>query len=223
MMKPDVIIRSNRRSLSLTIAKNGDLIVRAPKRLSMDYIMAFIKDKEKWILRKQKEVEEGKQSNYNVANYNVLLFCGKQYRRIDVEGIKSIELTSTTAMVPSGLSNAEFIALTAKWYTKLCKDIIINRVDYFSRLMGLYYDKVSFVNSKSRWGSCSRDAVIKFNFRILMLPHRVIDYIIVHELSHLIEFNHSDRFYSVVESIMPDYKEQKKILKKQSYLLDLYR
>ncbi len=223
MMKPDVIIRSNRRSLSLTVAKNGDLIVRAPKRLSMDYIMAFIKDKEKWIIRKQKEIEEGKQSNYNVANYNVLLFCGKQYRRIDVDGIKSIELTSTTAMVPSGISNAEFIAIATKWYTKLCKDIIINRVDYFSRLMGLYYDKVSFVNSKSRWGSCSRDAVIKFNFRILMLPHRVIDYIIVHELSHLIEFNHSDRFYSVVESIMPDYKEQKKVLKKQSYLLDLYR
>ena len=222
-MKPDVIIRSNRRSLSITISKNGDVIVRAPKRLSMDYIMAFIKDKEKWITRKQKEIEDGKQSNYNIANYNTFLFCGKQYKRLDMEGIKKLELTNTNMVVPKGIDKSKLTGLLQKWYMGLCKDIITNRLDYFANLMMIDYDKVSYMNNKTRWGSCSKDATIKFNFRILMLPHRVIDYIIVHELSHLVEFNHGPKFYALVESVMPDYKEQKRILKQYSYLLELYR
>ncbi len=222
-MKPDVIIRSNRRSLSITISKSGDVIVRAPKRLSMDYIMAFIKDKEKWITRKQKEIEDGKQSNYNISNYNTFLFCGKQYKRLDIEGIKKLELTNTNMVVPKGIDKNKLTGLLQKWYMGLCKDIITNRLDYFANLMMIDYDKVSYMNNKTRWGSCSKDATIKFNFRILMLPHRVIDYIIVHELSHLVEFNHGPKFYALVESVMPDYKEQKRILKQYGYLLELYR
>lgn len=222
-MKPNVIIRTNRRSLSITVSKNGEIIVRAPKRLEMDYILAFLKEKEKWIIRKQKEIQEGKQSNYSIANYEVFLFCGKQYKRMDVEGVKDIELSNTNIIIPKNIDNKKLVNLLKKWYLTLCKDVIVNRCEYFAKLMNVYFDSISFMNNKSRWGCCSKDGVIKFNFRILMLPHRVIDYIIVHELSHLLEFNHSERFYNIVASIMPDYKDQKRLLKNYSFLLELYR
>jgi len=77
MIKPDLIIRTNRRSLSLTISKSGELIVRAPKKLSMEYIMNFIKEKEKWIVTKKKEITKNNFNNKSIINYDNFLFCGK--------------------------------------------------------------------------------------------------------------------------------------------------
>lgn len=79
-------------------------------------------------------------------------------------------------------------------------------MEYFADLMQVNYTLIKIDNSKSRWGSCDQKGVIKFNLRLAMLPHKVIDYIIIHELSHLLEFNHSKEFYKIIESIMPDYK-----------------
>ena len=110
-----------------------------------------------------------------------------------------------------------------KWYTDISKDVITKRVEQFADLMHLNYLKLSYMNNKTRWGSCDKNGAIKLNFRLLMLPHRVIDYVIVHELSHLIEFNHSSRFYKIIESVMSDYKKQKKELQSYGYLLELYR
>ena len=119
-------------------------------------------------------------------------------------------------------------SLLAEWAThKLennnAKDILKNRVEYFADLMQVNYSKIIIMNNKRRWGACTNKAILKFNYRLCMLPHKIIDYIIIHEFAHLIEFNHSHRFYRIIESVMPDYKRYKNELKKYDYLLALFR
>ena len=222
MVKIDAIVRTNRRSLSITVNKSGNVIIHAPKRLSMDYIMAFVKDKEKWIERKLGEIESNKSKNQNVISGKAYLFCGKEYKKLDITGIKKIELTSNNIVIPAQYGDRKN-AYIKKWYIGLCEDIVVKRVEYFANLMHLDYTKLSFMNNKTRWGSCNKNGEIKLNYRIIMLPHRTIDYVIVHELSHLVEFNHSSKFYKLVGCIMADYKQQKKLLQDYSYLLELYR
>lgn len=223
MITPTAIIRTNRRSLSLTISKNGELIVRAPKRLSMEYIYSFIKQKEKWILNKQNNIKNSNVQNYNFINGSEYLFCGKVYRKIEINKLKDIEIADDNIFFPANLDSYQTKIIAVKWYTNLTKEILKNRVEYFANIMQVDFSAIKIDNSKTRWGSCNQNGVIKFNLRLSMLPHKVIDYIIIHELSHLIEFNHSKNFYRIIESVMVDYKKYKQMLKDYNFVLQLLR
>ena len=223
MITPTAIIRTNRRSLSLTISKNGELIVRAPKRLSMEYIYSFIKQKEKWILNKQNNIKNCNLQNYNFINGSEYLFCGKVYRKIEINKLKDIEIADDNIFFPANLDGYQTKIIAVKWYTNLTKEILKNRVEYFAYIMQVDFSAIKIDNSKTRWGSCNQNGVIKFNLRLSMLPHKVIDYIIIHELSHLIEFNHSKNFYRIIESVMVDYKKYKQMLKDYNFVLQLLR
>ena len=223
MIKPNVIIRTNRRSLSLTIDKDGELIVRAPKRMDIDDILSFIKQKQKWIETKQNQVKSSILKNKKILDYEVFLFCGKLYKKVYVSKQKSIELNDTVFIVPEGMTKDKEIRMIKKWYIDMTKQILDLRVKYFADLMQLNYSGLGIDNCKSRWGSCSKSGILKFNLRLSMLSHKLIDYIIIHELSHLVEFNHSNRFYKIISSIMPDWQGQRKKLKEYGYLLSLLR
>jgi len=223
MIKPDVVVRTNRRSLSLTISKKGELIVRAPKKLSMDYILNFIKEKKKWIDSKKKDICQNLHNNKKILNYDSFLFFGKDYKKVEQEGIKKIELTEDSIIFPKCDDKIKLLNLAQNWYVGFTKDILKNRVEYFANLMQLNYSKIIIMNNKRRWGACTINTTLKFNYRICMLPHNVIDYIIIHELAHLLEFNHSPKFYKIIESVMPDYKRYKNELKKYDYVLSLFR
>lgn len=223
MVTPTQIIRTNRRSLSLTIAKDGSLIVRAPKRLSMDYIYSFIKQKEKWILNKQRAIQNSRMLNNAYFNGEQYMFCGDTYTAIPIEKLKKIEISNGNIYVPLDNDDGKRNLMLYKFYTNVTKEILSKRVEYFANLMQVNYSSVKVVNSKAKWGSCSNTADLQFNLRLSMLPHKVIDYVIIHELSHTIEFNHSKQFYLIIESIMPDYKKHRSKLKELNFLLQLLR
>jgi hypothetical protein len=90
--------------------------------------------------------------------------------------------------------------------------LIEKKVQYFSKMYGFLYNKISIRNQSTRWGSCSKRGNLSFNYKIMFLPDNFINYIIVHELCHLKEFNHSNCFWSLVGSIIPDYKHIKKAI-----------
>ena len=223
MIKPDLIIRSYRKTLCLSISKNGELIVRAPKKLDMKYIIDFIKEKEKWIIKKQKDVREKNNKNINIISYNTFLYFGKQLKRQELQGVKKIEVVDNQILFPADLDGREIISWARKFYIETTKEVLLTRVKYFAELMKLSYSSVSIMNNKTRWGSCTLTGDLKFNFRISMLPHKTIDYIIIHELAHLIEFNHSKKFHKIVESVMPKWKLEREELKKYDYVLGLFR
>ena len=223
MVEPSVIIRTNRRSLSLTIDKNGELIVKAPKRMEVDDIFRFIRQKESWITTKQNLVKSNLLKNKKIVDYTVYLFCGKEYKKVYVAKQKGVELNENMISLPDNISVEKELRIMKKWYIDMTKEILNLRVNYFADLMQLNYLGLGIDNCKSRWGSCSKSGIIKFNLRISMLPHKIIDYIIIHELSHLVEFNHSKKFYEIIGSIMPDWKTQRKRLKDYGYLLGILR
>ena len=223
MVKPELIVRTNRRSLSLNINNQGELIVKAPKRMDIDLILSFIKQKEDWINMKQKMMKERLMKNSKILKGESYLFCGKEYKTVYVDKQKEVDINGDTFVIPTKDSMEKEIYCIKKWYIGTTKQILQMRVNYFANLMQVNYDSIGIDNSKNKWGSCAKSGTIKFNLRLSMLPHKVIDYIIIHELSHLIEFNHSKTFYEIVGGIMPDWKVQRNKLKEYGYLLQLLR
>ena len=87
------------------------------------------------------------------------------------------------------------------------------QIEHYSKIMGLKYSRVSITSAKTRFGSCSSKGNISFSYRLMLYPESAREYVVVHELAHLLEMNHSKNFYAIVERYLPDYKERKKLLK----------
>ena len=96
---------------------------------------------------------------------------------------------------------------------KEARKYLTEKTAYFSNIMGLKYGRITITSAKTRFGSCSSKGNISYSYRLMLYPERAREYVVVHELAHLVEMNHSKRFYSVVEKILPDYKERKRLLK----------
>lgn len=91
--------------------------------------------------------------------------------------------------------------------------VVPERVEHFAAIMGVHYNRICLKEQKTRWGSCSSLHNLNFNWRLILMPPRILDYVVVHELSHLIELNHSPQFWAVVERYYPEYEEAKQWLK----------
>ncbi len=96
---------------------------------------------------------------------------------------------------------------------RAAKEQIPRRVAYFARQMGVTYGRVTIREQKTRWGSCSSKDNLNFNWKLMLMPEDVLDYVVVHELAHRREMNHSERFWAIVAEVLPDYRERRRRLK----------
>lgn len=117
------------------------------------------------------------------------------------------------------MAHAERIFIS--WYTVQAKPVITERVKEYAANYGFIYRQVKITDAQTRWGSCSPSGSLNFSWRLVMAPIRVIDYVVVHELVHLNEKNHSGRFWDNVKAILPDYTQQVQWLKTNGYKLRL--
>jgi predicted metal-dependent hydrolase len=106
-----------------------------------------------------------------------------------------------------------------QWLRENSSEIIEERVMEYSRIIGVSYNNIRIKDTKSRWGSCSSKGNLNFSWRIIMAPPETMDYVIIHELCHLIHMNHSKEFWTAVEKHMPDYSKQKEWLRKNGMKL----
>lgn len=104
-------------------------------------------------------------------------------------------------------------------YKKIARTLVYERLDYFNKFYGFKWNKISIRNQKTRWGSCSKAGNLNFNYKIALLSPEIADYIIVHELCHLREFNHSQNFWDLVEKTIPNYKAIQAKLKNNPFNL----
>ena len=95
----------------------------------------------------------------------------------------------------------------------MARKILPSKLEYYSKIMGLKYGRITITGAKTRFGSCSSKGNISFSFRLMRYPEAAIDYVVVHELAHIREMNHSKKFYQIIEAVLPDYKERRKLLK----------
>ena len=106
-----------------------------------------------------------------------------------------------------------------EWYRKQARQVITVRVKYYADLLGLEVNKIRISNARKRWGSCSAKNNLSFTWRLILAPLEIIDYVVVHELMHIFEKNHSRRFWVRVEEYYPQYRKKRKWLKQNSHLL----
>ena len=213
------IIRSKRKTLSLSINENADLVVRAPHRASYDEIQKFISEKSAWIDNKQRLIKAQLEDNLNHHSSNKCLYLGSLYPlKIDNNSIEPISFNGQMFTITN--VNRERISLSLKsWYKKRFIEVALPRLSYFSDKYKLKVNQVRVKEQKTLWGSCSNKNNINLNYLLIMAPMKVIDYVIVHELVHTIHKNHSAKFWQKVETIMPNYKDARNWLKDNGYKL----
>jgi len=168
------IKRSARKSLSLEILPDGNLLARAPQRMPEREIWAFIQEKEEWIRIHRRQRME---------------------READA---------AADPLSPDQIRELADVALR----------VLPERCRYFAGIMGVSYGRITIRNQKTRWGSCSSRGNLNFNCLLMLAPPEVRDYVVVHELAHRKEMNHSPRFWKEVEKVLPDYRQRLLWLKK---------
>lgn len=99
--------------------------------------------------------------------------------------------------------------------TSEARAVIPEKVRYFARILGVSYGRITIRNQKTRWGSCSAKGNLNFNYLLLLMPEEILDYVVVHELCHRLELNHSPAFWRLVEKVLPDYRQRCLWLKKE--------
>lgn len=207
------LIRSRRKSIALVITKDAKLEVRAPLMTPLSFIESLIERKRDWIGRKQEELRHAphaaKKSFVNGEEY---LFLGKTYRLAIMDDVPSIiELKDSLNLAAPALPLAHEI-ITA-WYKTEAMKIFTERCAFFSAQTGFHPTAIKFTNANTRWGSCSPNGALRFNWRLIMAQLEIIDYLIVHEMAHLKHRNHSHEYWDTVRQILPDYKIRRKWLK----------
>ena len=215
---PYEIVRSNRKTLALTIDSEAKLVVRAPMRLGEDVIRDFIKKKARWITDKQRQVSDyaTKQSAFILEDGENVLYLGKSYAILR-EAVQEVMTEGNFLLVPENMTLEGF----AEWMKEQGETFISDRVDYYSNLMGVKYTSVKMSEAKRRWGSCGAGNTLNFAWRLVMCPQSVIDYVVVHELSHISYKDHSAKFWTRVATVMPNYKEAQDWLRLNRKLMEV--
>lgn len=223
MITPDLITRSDRKTLSLSVLKDGQIVIKAPLKMSNDTIQKFVFEKQKWIREKLAYIHNNQQKFEDIIKYRKFLLYGNEYS-IKITNVKKIETANNEFCIniPSSIPDDKIMPKLKNWYKKNAKTILEERVEYISNKIKLKPNNIRISDSKGRWGACNSKGCISFNYRVIMLEPAVIDYVIVHELCHLVEMNHSKRFWNIVLSFMPNAGILKNKIKEYSFLLSLY-
>ena len=222
MIKPDEIdkiIRSNRKTLSLSIDFFGRLIVRAPKRYSDERIFAFLQEKEDWIRRKKSQMTGAGicLPPENLDGYNLLLLGNPCQISLTDERFVRYESQTHRLFLPQ--TNAK--DRLKKWLKENAKRIFTDVTAQTATRMGVGYKSVTITSAKTRWGSCSAENAIRYSFRLLYAPKEVIEYVTIHELAHVKHKNHSPRFWAEVAKYCPDWRAHRAWLKRYGALMEV--
>lgn len=220
------------KTVALQIQPDSTVVVLSPAFLDTEKIKQIVLKRARWIIRKQEKI---KRLKINITEKEFVsgesfLYLGRRYR------LKVIK-TNRTEDDNCRLINGRFyIEINEKlqgkaaasdirekligWYSNQARDKIMERIEKYSKLLGVKPRKIIIKNQEKRWGSCSCSGIIRFNWKIIMAPMSVLDYVIIHELCHLIQQNHSPEFWSKVESIIPSFKSKREWLKENGFLFN---
>lgn len=182
------LTRMNRKTLAIHLDEEGMLVVKAPKMMSDKFIMDFINSKQEWIFKRYQKAK--------FVQKNRIVLC---------EG--------ATVPFKNGEIVIDNVEKTRKWLIEEARYEFIEKATQYSKIMGVEFNRIYIREQKTRWGSCSTKKNLNFNWKLIMMPEVILDYVVVHELAHLIEMNHSQNFWNQVKVICPQYKECRKWLK----------
>ncbi len=214
------LVRSRRKTIGLQIAPDATLVVRAPLRATNAAIEAVLRQHLDWVLRTQRRVAaRPRPPAVRGAAGETFLYLGNAYE-VRLVANQAKPLVFQDGFLLRERDSTKGKKLLEAWYRQTAREVLTQRVRLYAAADERFRVKALRISgARTRWGSCSTRGNVNFSWRLLQAPLRVIDYVVVHELAHLVHHNHSAAFWSLVESIMPGYREQKDWLKEHGHVL----
>ncbi len=213
---------SNRKTLNISVERDRSIIVRAPHYLTADKIDKIVQSKRQWIKEKLNHAQKYPlvAESKEFISGETLMYLGKNYQLLIVdEEFDGIEFDQRFKISKANQPKAN--ELFKKWYLKQALIKIEPLATKFAKSLGVQYNQFKTSEMKYRWGSCTPANNIIFNWRIIKAPMYVLEYLIAHELVHLIENNHTPRFWNILSIQVPNYEKAKNWLKKNGQLLEV--
>lgn len=214
---------TKRRKLTITVERDRSVVIHAPEGLSDDQIEKVVTAKRQWIYEKlghpQKYQDLPHAPGKELVSGESALYLGRQYRiEIDKTGLTEIQFAQRFLIPDTELSKRENVL--REWYIRKAKEKIMPRVKAHAQHLGVKVAQIKIVDNRYRWGSCTVNDNVNFNWRLIKAPMFVIDYVIVHELAHLLEANHTPVFWNIVRAQAPTMEKAKSWLKENGQLLE---
>lgn len=219
------VIRTDRKKTATVKVEEGRVSVVVPRATSSDKVQALVSRKTRWIREKlllHRAHQPPKPKEY-VSGEN-FTYLGRNYRlRVEMGPIKSVKLLAGRLVVhvpPSVQQRDRYVqAALTDWYRQHALEKLKEKVQRYAKVIRVKPGEVSIKAFSGRWGSCSFEGDMTFNWRIIIAPNRVVDYVVVHELCHLKRHDHSPAFWRCVERVFPDYRECKEWLRQYGQTL----
>lgn len=222
------LTRKNRKTISIKISKDCVVYISVPLFVGNAEINRIIKEKEEWIAQSLRQMKNKIEENLDFKEG--IMYIGTRYT-LNIHKVKHSTLkiifdkSNFNIYIPEILTEEEEVInikeLLNKWYKVQSRRVFQERVNYYSSKIKISPNRIAIKDQKSRWGSCSSKGNINLNYRLIMAPIEIIDYVIVHELCHLVHLNHSKEFWALVEEISPNYLKCKEWLKINGNTLNL--
>jgi predicted metal-dependent hydrolase len=215
----DKIVRSRRRTIALIVTPEARVIIRAPLKAPAAMIDDFIKKQHGWIRKKVAEMKERPQVVVHAYEEGeIFWFLGRPYPlHIVDDGRAVIERTDRLCISRSLMPDIRH--RLKHWYREEAAKEIHSRCMWFSMMTGYSPSSVRITDARQRWGSCTSKGGLNFSWRLIQAPLEIVDYVIVHELVHLKQPDHSPKFWAKVEVLMPDYNRRREWLRVNERLL----
>ena len=213
---------AKRRKLTITVERDRRVVVHAPEGISEETIQQVVESKRRWIYEKISQSQKYQTLPHppgkELVSGESALYLGRQYRIELVKmGLAGIQFSQRFMIPARGKKRTEALR---EWYIGRAKEKLMPRVKLHARDLGVDIAGVKIVDNRYRWGSCTLNDNVNFNWRLIKAPMFVIDYVIVHELAHLIESNHTPRFWNIVRARTSTMDKAKAWLKEHGQLLE---
>ena len=218
-----IIRSSKRRKLTITVERDRSVVVHAPERVSEENIRQVVESKRRWIYEKMGHTQKYRDLPHapgkELVNGESALYLGRYYRiELVKTGLSEIQFTQRFFIPATHTMKRKEVL--REWYIRRAKAKIVPRVKHHARDLGVNYNEAKIVDNLYRWGSCTVNNNVNFNWRLIKAPMFVIDYAIIHELAHLIEANHTPRFWNIVRAQTPKMEKAKVWLRENGQLLE---
>jgi predicted metal-dependent hydrolase len=208
------LVRARRRTIALFVDGDG-IVARAPRHVAVDEIEAFMREKERWIRRR---LAAPRRRPFVWEAGATLPWLGQSVTLALRPGGNTIRLSS--GLLEVGLADeAGLRERVLAWIREQALVLFRERVAALSRALDLTVSGIGLSNARTQWGSCSASGRIRLNWRLMLLPEHLVDYVVAHELAHRRELNHSVRFWDVVAALYPRYREARRELSSLSKTL----
>jgi predicted metal-dependent hydrolase len=211
------IVRSHRKTIALHVRMDGTIEVKAPYLMPKFFINKFIESNREWIEKRTKTVEKAKSLQKTYADGEKFLYLGEEYT-LQIGDYTKVAVHNKNLLFPKALV-FRIKKEIENWYISQAKEIIEQETKRYAQDMQTSFTSITYSDTKSQWGRCTYDNRLQFSWRLIMTPLLVLRYVVIHELAHTLEKNHSYVFWSKVKRVNPSYKQQIKWLKEHGNTL----